>query len=53
MASSKKTMDNVMFLRADRREDGARTFKLTEGEPLDTSFGDDLYQKIFMPKGRA
>ncbi len=42
-----KNMDNVMFLRADRREDGVRTFKLTAGEPLDTSFGPDLYRKIF------
>jgi hypothetical protein len=41
-------MDNVMFLRADRREDGSRTFKLKEAEPLDTSFGEDLYKKIFM-----
>jgi DNA mismatch repair ATPase MutS len=41
-------LDNVLFLRADRREDGARTFRLSEGEPLDTSFGEDLYKKIFM-----
>jgi DNA mismatch repair ATPase MutS len=34
---------NVLFLRADR----ARTFKLREGEPLPTSFGDDLYRDIF------
>jgi hypothetical protein len=43
-----KNMANVIFLRADRREDGVRTFKLKEGEPLDTSFGEDLYKKIFM-----
>ncbi len=43
-----KNLDNVMFLRADRRADGVRTFKLREGDPLDTSFGEDLYQKIFM-----
>ncbi len=42
-----KNPGNVIFLRADRREDGVRTFKLKEGEPLDTSFGEDLYKKIF------
>ena len=45
-----KKPGNVMFLRADRREDGVRTFKLKEAEPLDTSFGEDLYKKIFMTK---
>ena len=30
-----------------RQEGGGRTFKLREGEPLQTSFGKDLYDKIF------
>ncbi len=38
---------NVLFLRADRRADGTRTFKLAEGEPLPTSFGEDLYKSVF------
>ena len=42
-----KKLANVMFLRAARRADGVRTFKLTAGEPLDTSFGEDLYRKVF------
>lgn len=42
-----KNPGNVMFLRADRRDDGSRTFKLNEAEPLDTSFGQDLYKRIF------
>jgi len=42
-----RNMDNAIFLRAERKENGARTFKLFEGEPLETSFGEDLYQKIF------
>jgi DNA mismatch repair ATPase MutS len=46
-----KTMQNAVFLRAERQIDGGRTFKLTEGEPLDTSFGEDLYDRIF--KGDA
>jgi MutS domain V len=36
-----------IFLRADRREDGRRTFKLVVGEPLQTSFGGDLYRQVF------
>lgn len=35
------------FLRAERREDGYRTFHIIDGEPLPTSYGDDLYRKIF------
>ena len=35
------------FLRADRSEDGSRPYRLTEGPPLETSFGDDLYRNIF------
>lgn len=38
---------NVLFLRADRQADGTRTFRLVEGEPLPTSFGEDLYESIF------
>ena len=37
----------VLFLRAERQEDGTRTFKITEGEPLRTSYGQDLYNRIF------
>ena len=40
-------MEDAIFLRAERKENGARTFKLFEGEPLETSFGEDLYRKIF------
>jgi MutS domain V len=40
-------MDRAMFLRAERLADGRRTFKLLEGEPLQTSYGADLYREIF------
>ncbi|MEJ2167664.1 MAG: hypothetical protein P8X90_19225, partial [Desulfobacterales bacterium] len=40
-------MENVIFLRADRKADGKRTFKLIEDVPLQTSFGEDLYQRVF------
>lgn len=38
---------DALFLRADRHAGGARTFKLMPGAPLQTSFGEDLYNKIF------
>jgi DNA mismatch repair ATPase MutS len=40
-------MDSALFLRAERLPDGQRTFRLTEGEPLPTSYGVDLYRRIF------
>ncbi len=36
-----------IFLRAERQADGSRTFKLIEGEPLQTGYGEDLYNEIF------
>jgi len=42
-----KQMGNALFLRAEREPDGTRTFKLLEGEPLPTSYGPDLYHRIF------
>jgi hypothetical protein len=39
--------DDALFLRAERRDDGQRTFRLTEGAPLRTSYGQDLYRRVF------
>lgn len=39
--------DTALFLRAERRPDGGRTFRLVEGEPLPTSYGEDSYRRIF------
>ncbi|MBY6389435.1 hypothetical protein HG717_36850 [Rhodococcus erythropolis] len=39
--------DTTLFLRAERRPDGERTFRIIPGAPLPTSFGEDLYQRIF------
>ena len=39
----------IHFLRAERRDDGTRTFRITEGRPLPTSYGQDLYRQIFAP----
>jgi DNA mismatch repair ATPase MutS len=38
---------DTAFLRAERNPDGKRTFRMLEGEPLDTSYGGDLYRQIF------
>jgi DNA mismatch repair ATPase MutS len=40
-------MNAALFLRAERLADGRRTFRLVEGEPLPTSYGQDLYGRIF------
>jgi DNA mismatch repair ATPase MutS len=40
-------MDSALFLRAERQPDGQRTFRLVEGEPLPTSYGEDSYRRIF------
>jgi DNA mismatch repair ATPase MutS len=42
----RKTEDAI-FLRAERKADGTRTFRLLEGEPLETSYGEDLYRQVF------
>jgi DNA mismatch repair ATPase MutS len=42
-----RNVGDVLFLRAERQADGSRTFKLLEGEPLRTSFAEDLYNSIF------
>lgn len=39
----------VLFLRAVRDDSGERPFVIAPGVPLPTSFGEDLYIKIFNP----
>jgi DNA mismatch repair ATPase MutS len=39
-------LDIALFLRAERRPDGTRTFRLVEGKPLPTSSGPDLYRRL-------
>jgi len=46
-------LSNALFLRAERLADGERTFRLTEGEPLPTSFGKDLYRVVFAQPSQA
>jgi hypothetical protein len=37
----------TLFLRAARADDGSRPFRIDEGEPLPTSYGEDLYRQTF------
>jgi DNA mismatch repair ATPase MutS len=39
--------DSDLFLRANREADGSRSFRLVTAPPLTTSFGQDIYRKIF------
>jgi DNA mismatch repair ATPase MutS len=43
----------TLFLRAERQPGGRRTFRLPAGEPLPTSYGEDLYQQVFGPANQA
>ena len=36
-----------LFLRAERRADGTRTFRLMPGEPEPTSYGEDSFRRVF------
>ena len=42
-----KKMGTALFLRAERKADGGRTFRVVEGKPLQTSYGKDLYHRVF------
>jgi DNA mismatch repair ATPase MutS len=44
---NRRKMPAALFLRAERRADGTRTFKIIEGDPLQTSYGEDLYDQVF------
>jgi hypothetical protein len=37
----------ALMLRAERRDDGSRSFRLVAGAALQTSFGADLYAQVF------
>jgi hypothetical protein len=46
-------LGTALFLRAGREPDGRRTFKLLDGGPLPTSYGEDSYRRIFGPSDTA
>ena len=37
----------ALLLRAERNATGERTFRLVEGDPLPTAYGEDLYRRVF------
>lgn len=48
---SRQQRDDILFLRAERESDGHRSFRVVPGEPLPTSFGPDVYARIFADPG--
>lgn len=42
-----QSLQSTQFLRAERQGGGQRTFRLAEGEPLPTSYGEDVYARVF------
>lgn len=44
-------LPGAIFLRAQRLNDGTRTFRIEEGMPEETSHGEDLYREIFLNAG--
>ena len=46
-----KKLEHAVFLSAERKEDGERTFRMVEQEPELTSYGLDLYDAVLM-KGK-
>ncbi len=47
-AASFHGQEEVQFLRAERLPSGERTFRLLPGEPEETAYGEDIYQRIFV-----
>jgi hypothetical protein len=39
--------EHTLFMRADRQEDGSRSFVLQPAPPLRSAWGEDLYREIF------
>ncbi len=42
----RRGQDGALFLRAERGEDGKRTYRMIPGEPLPTSFGEDIFRRL-------
>lgn len=46
-ASRFKNYPEVLFLEAERKEDGERTFRIVESHPTFTSYAIELYKRVF------
>ncbi|MBA4383318.1 MAG: DNA mismatch repair protein MutS [Anaerolinea sp.] len=42
-----KQKKDAIFLRAERKAGGKRTYKLLVGDPLPTSYGEDIFKTVF------
>jgi DNA mismatch repair ATPase MutS len=42
----RQQLETALFLRAERRPDGGRTFRVLPNEPIPTSYGEDSYRRI-------
>jgi DNA mismatch repair ATPase MutS len=42
-----RRLPNAIYLRAERRADGARSFRILPGAPLATSHAKDVYEEVF------
>ncbi len=49
----RQELATALFLRAERRSDGTRTFRIVRGDPEPTSYGTDSFRRIFgtSPRG--
>lgn len=43
----RRDKDEYLFLRAERRPDGVRTFRMMPAEPEPTSYGEDSFRRVF------
>ncbi|MEB3797839.1 MAG: hypothetical protein G5Z42_03325 [Caldisphaeraceae archaeon] len=41
------SLESVVFLKAERKEGGKRTYRIVEGVPEETAYAKDIYSKIF------
>jgi hypothetical protein len=49
-----RELPQVLFLRAERQDDGGRSFRVLPAAPLKTSFGRDIYERVFTkPSGEV
>lgn len=48
-----RQLEQALFLRAERREDGGRSFRILPAAPLKTSYGRDIYDRVFAERHGA
>lgn len=48
-----QNLNSTVFLRAERTSAGTRTYRMVEGKPLETSYGHDVYARVFGTDGNT